>query len=321
MHATIEKKGTFEYTLRPMTEGDLPALVDYLNECASLENSVDSVSLEEHLDWYHSPSNHDRETLALLANEDGSEGRIIGELSIGIKPPDTRAWGWMHVHPNYRNNGVGSALYDSCIRQAEEANASEIHMTPNRDATLLIDFLTRRGYHLERWFWDMQLPAEQEVAPAVMPEGFTVRTFVPDQDEELLTHVRNVTFAEHYGSVPRTLEEMTYRTKQPDFFPDGLFFAFDGDNVAGFCYTGRDEREWKRRGEKIGHINQLGVAPEYRGRGLGRALLLQGVNYLRQYVSLVELGVEGKNDNALALYKSVGFTLYKGWANMLRERK
>ena len=61
--------------------------------------------------------------------------------------------------------------------------------------------------------------------------------------------------------------------------------------------------------------------PEYRGRGLGRALLLVGVNYLRQYVSLVELGVEGKNDTALALYESVGFKVYKGWANMTLEAR
>jgi mycothiol synthase len=154
-----------------------------------------------------------------------------------------------------------------------------------------------------------------------MPDGFVVHTFVPGQDEELLTDVRNRSFAEHYGSVPRTVEEMTYRTTLPDFHPDGLFFAFDGDKPAGFCYTSRDPREWKRRGETVGHINLLGVVPEYRGRGLGRALLLQGVNYLRQYVSLVELGVEGKNDNALALYESVGFGLYKAWGNMIKVRR
>jgi mycothiol synthase len=165
----------------------------------------------------------------------------------------------------------------------------------------------------------MQLPAQQEVEPASMSEGFITHTFVRDQDEELLTHVRNVTFAEHYGSVERTVEEMTYRTKQPDFHASGLFFAFDGDREAGFCYTSRDPREWERRGETVGHIQLLGVMPEYRGRGLGRALLLEGVNYLRQYVSLVELGVEGKNDTALALYESVGFKLHKAWGNMVKK--
>ena len=53
--------------------------------------------------------------------------------------------------------------------------------------------------------------------------------------------------------------------------------------------TSRDEREWERRGEKVGHIGLLGVMPAYRGRSLGRALLLIGVNYLREFVPTVEL--------------------------------
>src|SRR5213076_2579633 len=104
MQSTIEKKGTFGYTLRAMTDDDIPAFVDYVNECASLEKSVDSTTLEEHTEWHHDPTNHDRVTLAFLRNEDGNEGRVIGDVSFAVRPLDTRAWGWMHVHPDYRNN-------------------------------------------------------------------------------------------------------------------------------------------------------------------------------------------------------------------------
>src|SRR6476469_4941744 len=111
MQSTIAKKGTFGYTLRAMTDSDILAFIDFTNECASLEKSVDSITLDEFMDWHHNPMNHDRDTLAFLTNEDGSERKIIGDMNIGVKPSDTRAWGWMHVHPGYRNNGVGSALY------------------------------------------------------------------------------------------------------------------------------------------------------------------------------------------------------------------
>lgn len=319
MQSVSEREYTFTYTVRPLAESDIPAYIDYVNECASLEKAVDSISLDEWVEWWNSPMNHDRLTLAFLTNEDGSEGRIIGDMSLGMNPPDTRTWGWIHVLPDYRNNGIGNTLYNEFIRQATEAGATEFNITPSREAPLLIEFAARRGHELERWFYDMQLPAEHEVEPAAMPDGFVVHTFVPEQDEPLLTEVRNVTFRDHYGSVERTVEEMTYRTKQLDFHPDGVFFAFDGDKPAGFCYTSRDPREWERRGEVVGHIQLLGVMPDYRGRGLGRALLLEGVNYLRQYVPLVELGVEGKNDTALALYESVGFKLHKAWGNMVRK--
>lgn len=320
MQTNIDKQSTFTYTLRPLVESDIPAFVAFLNECAALEKAVEPIGLDEWVEWHHNPMNHELNTLALLQDESGREGRIIGNVSFEMNPPDTRSWGWLHVHPDYRNNGVGNSLYAKYIQQGDEAGAIERLVTPSRYATILMAFLEKRGHVLERWFWDMQLPAGQAVEPALWPDGLHVRTFVHDQDEELLTHVRNVTFAHHYGSVTRTVEEMTYRTRQPDFHASGVFFAFDGDNIAGFCYTSRDPREWERRGEKIGHIQLLGVVPDYQGRGLGRALLLTGVNYLRGFVDLVELGVEGKNDNALALYESVGFRQHKAWGNMLLSR-
>jgi mycothiol synthase len=312
-------KRAFKFTLRPLVESDAEAYIAYSNECASLEKAMEPITLDKWLEWHHNPMNNERITLAFLQNEDGSEARIIGEEGFNIRPPDTRAWGWMHVHPDYRLNGVGTALYDEYLRLAKEAGATIFTMTPSREAPCLIEFARRRGHELERWFWDMRLPAEQEVPPAAWPEGITSRTFIAGQDEELFTHVRNVTFAEHYGSVQRTVEEMSYLTRMEHFDPNGLFFAFEGDRIAGFCFTGRDPREWEARGEKLGHINLLGVMPDYRGRSVGRALLVEGVNYLRRFVPIVELGVEGKNEKALALYESVGFHQHKAWANMPRE--
>lgn len=313
-------KQDLAFTLRLLTENDLPAYVAALNEWAALEDVLDTASLSEATEWFHSPLNHQTNVNAFVLNDDQSEGKLIGFVSIMQNPGDDRAWCSMHVHPDYRNHGLGTALFAECLRRAEASGATRIHFDPSRNATLLIEFLQRRGYTIERYFWDMRLEADHPTETATLPDGFTLRTFVRGQDEALLTHVRNVTFADHYGSVQRTVEEFTSRTKEGGFHADGVFFAFDGDEIAGFCMTSRDEREWERRGEKVGHIGLLGAMPAYRGRSLGRALLLVGVNYLREFVPVVELGVEGKNDSALALYRSVGFHEYKGWANMTREQ-
>jgi mycothiol synthase len=303
-----------------MEDSDLPALVDANNEWAALEpDAVDSVSLGEAEEWHNSPINHEVNVLAFATNAAQNESKLIGLASFRKEPTDDRAWCFFHVHPDYRNHGVGAALFAECSRLAQDAGATSIHFGAGRNATLLIEFLQRRGYIVERYFWDMRLEAGHPAEPATLPAGFTLRTFVPNQDEALLTHVRNVTFADHYGSVQRTVEEFTERTKENWFHPEGVFFAFDGDEIAGFCMTTSDEREWERRGEKVGHIGLLGVMPAYRGRSLGRALLLTGVNYLRQSLPIVVLGVEGKNDSALALYRSVGFHEHKGWANMIKQ--
>jgi mycothiol synthase len=56
----------------------------------------------------------------------------------------------------------------------------------------------------------------------------------------------------------------------------------------------------------------LGVDPDYRGRGLGRQLLLAGLSYLRnKSLRVAVLTVDSENKAARALYKSVGFELWK----------
>lgn len=57
-----------------------------------------------------------------------------------------------------------------------------------------------------------------------------------------------------------------------------------------------------------GEVHSIGVAPEARGVGLGRALLRWGVGWLqRQGAPAVRLVVDASNESALGLYHSEGF--------------
>ncbi len=79
-------------------------------------------------------------------------------------------------------------------------------------------------------------------------------------------------------------------------------------------YCGTIQGVCERSG--LGAIQNLGVTPEHRGRGLGTALLLQALHGFR-YAGLgrVFLEVTAQNDGAVQLYHRVGFrrrkTLYK----------
>jgi hypothetical protein len=66
----------------------------------------------------------------------------------------------------------------------------------------------------------------------------------------------------------------------------------------------------------MGAIQNLGVVPEHRGFGLGRALLLKALHGFRsQLVPRVYLEVTADNDAAIRLYEEIGFernrVLYK----------
>ena len=59
---------------------------------------------------------------------------------------------------------------------------------------------------------------------------------------------------------------------------------------------------------RIGSIQNVGVAPEHRGLGLGRALVLQSLHgFQRSKVRKVYLEVTAENEAAVALYRAVGF--------------
>jgi ribosomal protein S18 acetylase RimI-like enzyme len=66
----------------------------------------------------------------------------------------------------------------------------------------------------------------------------------------------------------------------------------------------------------LGAIQNLGVLPEHRGRGLGEALLLQALHGFRNAgLGCALLEVTAQNDAAIRLYRRIGFlrrkTVYK----------
>jgi ribosomal-protein-alanine N-acetyltransferase len=61
-------------------------------------------------------------------------------------------------------------------------------------------------------------------------------------------------------------------------------------------------------GRSLGHVKDIAVHPEIRGRGLGRRLLERALDAMRaQRASRVKLEVRESNEPALSLYREFGF--------------
>ena len=75
-----------------------------------------------------------------------------------------------------------------------------------------------------------------------------------------------------------------------------------------FCSILRLASEYTCRGEaSVGYLNDLYVSPTARGQGLARKLTTYAENWLReQEVSVMELQVLGKNENAQEFWKKQG---------------
>jgi ribosomal protein S18 acetylase RimI-like enzyme len=87
----------------------------------------------------------------------------------------------------------------------------------------------------------------------------------------------------------------------------------DSEAVAGYAVTGR--------AGKRGFLQRLAVDPACEGRGLGRALVLDGLTWLRRRgCDRVVVNTQEANERALALYEQLGFRRQHAGLAVLRSR-
>jgi RimJ/RimL family protein N-acetyltransferase len=92
--------------------------------------------------------------------------------------------------------------------------------------------------------------------------------------------------------------------------PDrGSFGAFEGNELVGLIALGRESH---RKLEHKALIWGMYVAPSARGKGVGRALLLEALTLARGVPGIrqVNLFVNANNQSAIRLYESVGFKVF-----------
>jgi RimJ/RimL family protein N-acetyltransferase len=78
----------------------------------------------------------------------------------------------------------------------------------------------------------------------------------------------------------------------------------DGGTVVGWCDITPNPHEGFRHAGRLG----MGLLPDYRGRGLGRQLVIDAVRAVRAAgMERIELEVFASNTRAIGLYEALGF--------------
>jgi mycothiol synthase len=164
------------------------------------------------------------------------------------------------------------------------------------------------GFTRERELLQMRVALPLE-APPHWPDGVSVRTFVPGQDEAAWVAVNNRAFAGHPEQGAWTVAMLEQREQEPWFDPDGLLLAFDADGLAGSCWTKIHPPQPPREPDALGEIYVIGADPSRHGRGLGRALTAAGLASLAERgITVGMLFVDAANEAAVGLYRALGFT-------------
>lgn len=233
-------------------------------------------------------------------------GNDLAGFAVVIGEPDGTGVLEVAVHPSYRNQGVADRLVGE-LQTVRGFAGLKAWSHGNHEAAA--DLAARYGYAPVRELWKMRLATAASALPDVaLPDGVSLRGFVPGQDEEAWLAVNRAAFAHHPEQGNMTRADLDARMAEPWFDPAGFLLAVDAaGRILGFHWT----KVHPRHGEHpaIGEVYVVGVAPEAQGTGLGKALTVAGIRHLQQQgLHAVMLYVDGDNIPAVELYRRLGFS-------------
>ncbi len=232
--------------------------------------------------------------------------RLMAAASVLNRIGSPTADGELVVHPD-ADSSVGPHLLRLLeVRAAGQAAAaghsSMLVTVPSTTTdTRLAGELAAAGYTAVRRF--SRMVADLGDRPPPLPEaaGREVRPAVGADDRRAMHAVMTTAFGDHFGSTAESYDVWWARQSARSGFDESLWWLaeLDAAVVAGLIGRTMEEQGW---------VQGLGVLPAYRGRGLGRRLLLTAfAEFHRRGQPRVGLGVDtGNETGALVLYESVG---------------
>ncbi|WP_372697025.1 mycothiol synthase [Arthrobacter sp. JSM 101049] len=248
---------------------------------------------------------------AWLADTDGgASGELVGVAVAVPAPGQSPGTLEIVVHPEYRNDGIGAALVATLAVQVP-LESLQAWSHGNHEAAARLAH--HHGFAPVRELWRMRLMHDAGLPPAEMPPGYRLRPFVPGQDEQDWLAANAAAFSDHAEQGAMTQADLAARMEEDWFDPDGFLLAEDGDGrIAGFHWTKvHPALKSLTTGEHhaVGEVYVVGVVPAAQGTGLGRALTVAGIEYLRSRgLKAVMLYVDADNTAAVGLYQKLGFT-------------
>lgn len=234
------------------------------------------------------------------------EGDLVG-YAHALRPDDAGTWYVQtavapdaRAVPGVPGDDLEAELARVALGEARDRGAAALRWWVFRAGDADNGRAAQLGLTMVREVVQMRRPLPHPDAPA-FPDDVTLRPFEPGHDEDAWLEVNRRAFRDHPEQGGYTLEDLKARMAETWFDPTGFLLAEDAAGLCGFCWT-------KVPGDGTGEIYAIASDPRRRGEGLGRALVLAGLDHIASTGATVgTLYVEGDNRPAIALYEALGF--------------
>jgi mycothiol synthase len=276
---------------RPIRPDDLAQAVEIAAAC-EMEDSgtveIDPSDLET--GWARPEFDLDTMSIAVLEDD---RMLAFGEVFRGRSEVD--------VHPNARGRGIGSALMRWSWEVARSTGSATVGQTISDARRDAISLFLDHGYEISHSAWLLQTDLADSPSPP-LPDGFGFRDFAPGADEREVFDVIDTAFSAWEGRDSDGFDNWRAQMlDRPEVRPDILPLAVDASGAIvgvaiGYDYGAHQE----------GWVQQLAVADEHQGKGIGRALLGESFRRFRE-VGRTQCGLStDSRTGALGLYERVG---------------
>lgn len=286
-------------TVRSATMADVDAVTDVITACEIEAHGVAEIEVEEVSESWARPSVD-----------------LVGDVVVVLDGDLVVAWaetyrgrGEGFVLPAYRGRGIGTALVEWWTARAAEHGIEVAGQTVSDDDPTAVELLQGLGCTVAHTSWILQLPlGDEPPAPAAPPDDIALRLLQPGEERAMFQLIEEA-FAHWEGRHANVYEDWAAMTvAAPRWEPWMGVVAVAGDKLVGAAVLRTYPGE--------GWIDQIAVAGEYQGRGIGRALLQHTFRFFHGRQPAVGLSTDSRT-GALDLYLHVGMTVrrsYRRWS-------
>lgn len=233
---------------------------------------------------------------------------LVGYAHLDTTDPVEGPSAELAVAPHARGQGHGRILVEALL---EDSAGRGLRLWAHGQQSPASALAHSMGFERSRVLWQMRRSLFAPVPAPHWPDDVTVRTFAVGQDEQAWVEVNNRAFAEHPDQGQWSVEDLRMREREPWFDASGFFLAERGGALVGFHWTKVHGAgaHGSHDHEPIGEVYVVGVDPTAQGTGLGPALTLRGLQYLRaRGLAQAMLYVDETNTNAIKVYERLGFS-------------